>query len=383
MAITDVYYSPNGAGDEDGSSAANAYPATSSGSWASEITGEDTEGKRFIFLAGTYEVDNSLTFTGTPTKDNPFFWVGADASGNVITTPAWEDEKRLRIDATNIPKFEMTANNMFFTAKKEFMNFTNCSFEVTSGTFNKQGVIDNDAVNHTTWYGIRIKAAANHASGYLLRADRCFINSCSLESTTNKFDSLLRLQSTTGNVINSSFIGASTTSAGGSYDGNGIQFTQYEISCSSNIIWKVPGNGLQFSTSAQDFVCRVKNNTIVDVGNNGIGLATGVDDKGSYLASNLLYGIGNNGVAANASDSDVIIIQDMAIGDVTGVNYNNLDDYDAYADLTTVAAAEADFYDYTNGDFRIKRTSSLYKGTPAGDNYGALQNEDYEFVAVS
>ena len=383
MAITDVYYSPAGAGSQNGSDAANAYPALFRNGWASQITGEDIEGKRFIFLAGTYEVENTLTFTGTPTKANPFFWVGADANGNVLTTPTWEDGKRLRIDATNLPKFQMTDNNMFFTARKEFSNFTNCSFEVTSGTFTQQGVIDNDNVNHTTYYGIRIKAAVNHTSGYMLRGDRCFVNSCSFESTANTFDSLLRITSSAAYVINSSFVGAGTSSSGGSYNGHGIDMSQFAFSCANNIVWKVPGNGIQCSENSDDFVARISNNTVVDVGNNGIGLATGVDDKGSYIANNILYGIGNNGVAANSDDGDVIIIQDMAIGDVTGVNYNNLDDYDAYADRTTVTAAESDFFDYTNGDFRINRNSSLYKGTPAGDNYGALQNEDYEFVSVS
>ena len=212
MAITDVYYSPDGAGSKDGSNAANAYPALFRNGWSSDITGEDIEGKRFIFLAGTYEVENTLTFTGTPTKANPFFWVGADANGNVLTTPTWEDGKRLRIDATNLPKFEMTDNNMFFTARKEFSNFTNCSFEVTSGTFTQQGVIDNDNVNHTTYYGIRIKAAVNHTSGYMLRGDRCFVNSCSFESTANTFDSLLRITSSAAYVINSSYVGAGTVS---------------------------------------------------------------------------------------------------------------------------------------------------------------------------
>ena len=75
MAITDVYFSPSGAGLADGSSAANAYAAVNSGSWHTNVSGTDCEGKRFIFLAGTYSVDNQLTFTGTPTKENPFFMV--------------------------------------------------------------------------------------------------------------------------------------------------------------------------------------------------------------------------------------------------------------------------------------------------------------------
>ena len=42
-----------------------------------------------------------------------------------------------------------------------------------------------------------------------------------------------------------------------------------------------------------------------------------------------------------------------------------------------------DFFDFANQDFRIRRDSPLYKGTLARRNFGALQNEDFEFVSVS
>ena len=56
---------------------------------------------------------------------------------------------------------------------------------------------------------------------------------------------------------------------------------------------------------------------------------------------------------------------------------------DSYEDMIDVIAiTTADFVDYANDDYRIKRTSPLYKfyGTR---NFGAIQNEDYEFVSVS
>jgi len=47
-----------------------------------------------------------------------------------------------------------------------------------------------------------------------------------------------------------------------------------------------------------------------------------------------------------------------------------------------ITITSADFVDYANDDFRIRRDSAIYK--ILGDkNMGALQNEDYEFVGVS
>jgi len=61
-------------------------------------------------------------------------------------------------------------------------------------------------------------------------------------------------------------------------------------------------------------------------------------------------------------------------------NFSNMDSYEDMIDVITITSA--DFVDYANDDFRIRRDSVLYK--ILGDkNMGALQNEDYEFVSVS
>ena len=43
--------------------------------------------------------------------------------------------------------------------------------------------------------------------------------------------------------------------------------------------------------------------------------------------------------------------------------------------------ATTDFVDYANQDYRIQRNSALYKSNN-GMNFGAIQNEDFEFVSV-
>ena len=57
-----------------------------------------------------------------------------------------------------------------------------------------------------------------------------------------------------------------------------------------------------------------------------------------------------------------------------------MDSYEDMIDVVTVT--ESDFFDYANLDFRIRRDSTLYKFF--GDrNFGAIQNDDFEFVSVS
>ena len=76
MALTDVFISPAGAGDNSGSSVANALPAISSGDWSTDIEGLDRANKRFVFLTGTYNCTTKLTFSGTaPNVQSPNQWV--------------------------------------------------------------------------------------------------------------------------------------------------------------------------------------------------------------------------------------------------------------------------------------------------------------------
>ena len=66
-----------------------------------------------------------------------------------------------------------------------------------------------------------------------------------------------------------------------------------------------------------------------------------------------------------------------------GVNQGKSDNLDEYENTYTVTAvATTDFVDYANQDYRIRRDSALYKSNN-GMNFGAIQNEDFEFVSVS
>ena len=82
---------------------------------------------------------------------------------------------------------------------------------------------------------------------------------------------------------------------------------------------------------------------------------------------------------ANAADDRQGGCQIVAMGS-NGTDFQNLDSYEDMIDKITITTA--DFVDYANNDFRIHRDSVLYKFH--GDkNFGAIQNEDFEFVTVS
>ena len=145
----------------------------------------------------------------------------------------------------------------------------------------------------------------------------------------------------------------------------------------------VHGNGYTFNTTqtrAQPFV---ESCTIANVGNNGLGLNSPTDNlatSSAALNGNILFGIGNRGVNAHADDGRQPGMLIVAMGDVTTSNFNNMDDYEDMIDV--IAITSADFYDSANNDLRIRRTSPLYKFY--GDqNFGAIQNDDFEFVSVS
>ena len=59
MALTDVFISPSGAGDNSGSSVANALPV-SGGDWSTNIEGLTRARSSFYFLEGTYNVSSEL-----------------------------------------------------------------------------------------------------------------------------------------------------------------------------------------------------------------------------------------------------------------------------------------------------------------------------------
>ena len=117
------------------------------------------------------------------------------------------------------------------------------------------------------------------------------------------------------------------------------------------------------------------------MGGDGVDSDSGIQNQAGVLVeNNIIYDVGGFAVTANASDDDRIQGSQIAIGDASSGNFQNLDEYEN--NYTVIAVSPADFVDYANQDYRIRRDSALYKRR-GGLNLGAIQNEDFEFVSVS
>ena len=383
MSLTDVFISPSGAGDEDGSSVANALPAIEDGGggndWAADFLALDRAGKRFVFLPGTYDCLTQITFTGSvPTVDTPNFWVGADSSGNVLR-PKF-DETGLRLDTTNYPKIVISTNNPILNSE-EHTSYSCLSFENTNASYSQDSIIDITAgdTDIQQWFGCSFKAAPANNNAEIMLGNNSSFHTCTFEATTTQYARLVDLRGT-GTLNNCRLIGGGKSS--GSGDGQGVTINSVSCKVFNCVICNVHGNGYDVNTTNNRTSVFVENCTIANCGGNGLAVAGLTDNQSSSSNSvngNIVFSC-NRGINANADDGRQPGMLITAMGDNTTANFNNMDDYEDMVDV--IAITSADFYDSANNDFRIKRTSPLYKFY-GNQNFGAIQNEDFEFVSVS
>jgi len=379
MSLTDLFISPAGAGDESGSSVANALPAISGGDWSTDIEALDRAGKRFVWLTGTYNCTTQLTFSGSaPTVDTPNFWVGADASGNVLR-PKF-DETGLRIVTTDYPKIIISTNNSILNAE-EHTSYSCLSFENTNASYSKDSIVEATAgdtdIQH--WFGCSFKAAPANNNAEIMLANNSSFHTCSFEATTTQFARVLDLRAN-GFADNCRIIGGGKSS--GSGDGHGVTITANTTKVTDCVIVNVHGNGYDVNSTNTRMQPFCENCTIANCGGNGLATAGPSDNQTSNSAAlngNIVFSC-NRGINANADDGRQPGMLITAMGDNTSGNFNNMDDYEDMVDV--IAITSADFYDSANNDFRIKRESPLYKFY-GNQNFGAIQNEDFEFVSVS
>jgi len=379
MALTDVYISPTGAGDNSGSSVANAVPAIDSNDWSDEIKALDRANKRFIFLGGTYTVGSKLTFTGSAPADNtPHQWVGADSSGNILR-PKF-DETGLRLDLTDYPKFVNTANTQMVDTE-EFTAYKCLSFENTNASYSQGGIVE-ASTNDTDaqmWFGCSFKAAPANNNAEVMVASGTAMFMCVFESTTKQYDRILDVRANC-NIKNCRVIGGGTSS--GSGDGDGISTTGYSGVITDTVICNVHGDGFFYNNTNNRQNPSISNCTIINCGVNGLAMATPTSNNSMIIGicdQNIIFNCAGVGMKANAADDRQGGCQIVAMGS-NGTDFQNLDSYEDMIDKITITTA--DFVDYANNDFRIRRDSVLYKFF--GDtNFGAVQNEDYEFVSAS
>ena len=380
MALTDVFISPAGAGDNSGSSVANALPAISSGDWSTNIEGLDRANKRFVFLEGTYNVTTKLTFSGSaPTDEQPNQWVGAKSDGTILR-PKF-DETGLRLDLTNYPKFVCSANVQMIDTEEN--TFYKClSFENTNASYSQGSIIEatSSDIDSQGWFGCNFKAAPADTGAEVMIATTNSYHTCVFEATTKNFDKVLSVTNN-ARVHNCRIIGGGTSS--GSGNGDGVALTSQTSQFVDCVVTNCHGKGIHITATNGKVNINFANCTIVNNGGDGIDTDIGQPLNSNVVGfgdANIIFGNGGVGLRANAANDRQSGFQLLAMGDNSGGNFADMDSYEDMIDV--IAVTTADFFDYANNDFRIKRGSTLYK--LFGDrNMGAIQNEDFEFASVS
>ena len=385
MALTDVFISPTGAGDEDGSSVANALVAIEDGGggndWSADLISQDRANKRFIFLEGTYNVQTKLTFTGSaPTDTQPNQWVGAKSDGTILQ-PKF-DETCLRLDLTNYPLFVCSTNVQMIDTEEN--TYYKClSFENTNSSYSQGSIIEQSTadIDLQMWLGCNFKATPGNGNSEVMIASATNYHTCVFEATTKIFDRVLDVRGNS-RIDNCRIIGGGTGGVVGG-DGDGLTTTTHTAQIRDCVIANCHGKGVHMSSTSAKTAINVSNCTIVNNGGNGIDTDQDVANGGNLTPNgeaNIIFGNGAVGLKADANDDRQAGFQLLAMGGNTGGNFTDMDSYEDMIDVVTVT--ESDFFDYANLDYRIRRDSTLYKFF--GDrNFGAIQNEDFEFVSVS
>ena len=380
MALTDVFISPSGAGDNSGSSVANALPAINSGDWSTNIEGLDRANKRFVFLTGTYNVTTKLTFTGSaPTDEQPNQWVGADASGNILR-PKF-DETGLRLDLTNYPLFVCSANVEMIDTE-EHTYYKCLSFENTNASYSQGCIIDSSTadIDGQSWFGCNFKAAPADNSATIFTGQNTHLIFCVFEATTKQYDRILRMQQRS-DAINCRIIGGGDSSPTGG-EGNGIETDFADCDTHGCVITNVHGDGFFFDTTSNKLNPHITGCSIINCGGSGLDIARQsslTSTVNAVIDGNIIFNCADKGIKTNAADDRQGGAQILAMGS-NGANFENMDSYEDMIDVIPITTA--DFVDHASNDFRIRRDSALYRfyGT---ESFGAIQNEDFEFTSAS
>ena len=379
MALTDVFISPSGAGDNSGSSVANALPAVSSGDWSTNIEGLTRANRRFIFLEGTYNVSSELVFTSSdPTIADPNIWVGAKSDGTLLE-PQF-DETGMHLVTDNYPKIINSANtNLIDTAAVEV--FKCIYFENTNSSRNGAliNAVFNEAKN-VTFIGCYGEMIPNGANAVVFVCFGGTVMMCEAVMNGTNYGKIIHAGGTNQSaVINCRVYGGGKS---GSSDGRGVNLGTQNDSVVETLIYNVHGPAI-YDDVSNNRNSNMINCTVISIGGDGHDTSDETSDqRGTTIHGNIFFDIDGDGVKANANDDDIVIASFNAFGSIGGSNFVNLDSYESMATIGNKTVSESDFVDFANQDFRIRRSSPLYKGIGGTRNFGAIQNQDFEFVGA-
>ena len=404
----EIFLSPAGAGSKDGSSVANAFQAIDSNDWSSGYLALDRQRVRFNFLPGTYNVASTAIYTGTtPDDDNPNMWRGCSGDGTPLTDHGLPkfDASGMSLDVSNYPKFNVTfSGSMTRSDQHTFIHCLNIHNTATQAVFggsvfgNGRNSDNNgfQGAARRVFYGVRMECDnPNQTNLEMFYSPLGNMTMCEGRfnegSFSGKYKSVFRANGSFYTSFDTCVAVGNGTSAGAAPDSIGGSRTAFLTGepHANNVVNCIGYNhgghflhmGTSSSTTRQNLLfC---NNTGISCGGHFMDSTGEVSDENvaESFNANLCYKMGGKVFrdANNNPNTDHGNFFEIAYGDVGGT-FENLAQLPT-REVTGVSAS--DFVDFANQDFRIRRDSSLYKGTLANRNFGALQNEDFEFVSVS
>jgi hypothetical protein len=138
-------------------------------------------------------------------------------------------------------------------------------------------------------------------------------------------------------------------------------------------------DGFHFDATSSGRNSVIYKNTFVNLAGDALDFQ-GLDNstQGYRVDGNIAFNVDGNFVE---SDAEGKLISSKNSYSGSGVYFNGVTEFSVTN--TEVSAVTADFFDYDNADYRVKRTSNVFDRFKSSGNMGAFQNEDFEFVSVS
>lgn len=356
MAVVTRFFSTTSAGAGDGTSWANRAALFSSGNWSSVITGFNFSGSDSLEARvgpGNYTSNQTLAsglFSNPPTVLNPLIVRACDSSGNnwsppnlgwVSAQPTW--------DQTGMPV--ITCGNTITVRSVDIANAVLIGISWRPGSGGHFATLFNSG--SFFWNYIHINVGGNQGIG----GGSCNFWNCSALITGN-IGSASGGGGIEGNLVNCR---CETNNASNTCPGMVVQNGSM-TNCSS-IGW---ANSFRQANSFNSWVITLSNCLGVTrsaAGTEGLRHSTASATARSRMIKTLIVDA-VTGVMSSASANTEIV--DSVFNNVaTPIGYST----NMLTDFTTSSESLANlFVDTAGGDYRIKRTSSLWgKGIGAGD----------------
>ena len=386
MSVTDLFFSPTGAGNNSGDSVANAMPATDgSGDWSTELKSQDRQNKSWIFLEGTYNVSSVLVSTVSEATDtHPNFWVGAKSDGTILE-PTF-DETGMHLDTTHYPMITNSAATAIYDTDSQG-HFYCIGFVNTNSSFGRDGVLNNvfGEILYVSYLGCFFKAKVTintNTSVHKVVGGNLIMCEVVAEPDSDNLGAVLDASGTHNTIIADCRIygPGKTQSISAS--------TPHHIIFSSNIVGTHilytlmadgAADGFHFDATSSGRNSVIYKNTFVNLAGDALDFQ-GLDNstQGHRVDGNIAFNVDGNFVE---SDAEGKLLSSKNSYSGSGVYFNGVTEFSVTN--TEVSAVTADFFDYDNADYRVKRTSNVFDRFKSSGNMGAFQNEDFEFVSVS